>query len=202
MLLSRRVAAISAALALPATCLVATSPLIANADVPANASACVDAGYVWVLVEHDDVVTGGCATEFDYAIDALSSAGIDFVEDGGWISSIDNREAVDPEWWSIWTLADEDEESLYWDFAPVGATELELAPGDVLGLVLQDDYTAGEDSTLPPQSDPFYEPEPTPSPSATASATPTATPTATATATATPTATKSPVRPGLPSSGN
>lgn len=124
-------AALAVGLTLPA--------LYANADATA-AEDCVQAGNVWVNVAYDETETGACATEFEYAQDAITSAGVS--EDVGWIQTVDGRLAADKEWWSVYSLAP-NEDGTYpaeWDFAQVGAAELALAPSSVLAMQLQEDW--------------------------------------------------------------
>ena len=92
----------------------------ASADTSPTA-ACLEAGNVWVLVQTDAVIDGGCADEFDTGLEALSSAGFDVaVDDGGFVNRIDGVPAVKgPEDW--WAYAHSDADLAAWKFYEVGA---------------------------------------------------------------------------------
>jgi hypothetical protein len=196
--------------------------LPANAAPPATAQECVDAKLVWVHVEYDDVVTGACAESFAKAQDALLDTG--FLDaPTGWITKIAGREAVDFEWWSTWLLLPDEETGEYstaWAFGQEGVDTQALSPGDVLGVVLQEDWQ-DFDATRPPaelnlqapQPEETESPEPevseTPEPEESESPEPEETPEATPTPTASPTPTATPKptpaptgKPGMPSTGN
>lgn len=198
---------LSAAAALAGGVAFATLP--AQAAPPETAGECVDAGLVWVHVEADDLYTGACAENFGTAEEALLDTGL-LEAAGGMITTIGDRTAENREWWSIYTLAPGDDGTYAgdWAFAQVGAADLTLAAGDVLGLVLQEDWEKFDD-THAPLLNPFEdeEPEPTesatpsesesPTPEASESPSPSASPKPTATPSSKPT-----TKPGLPKTGN
>ena len=191
-------AILTAGLAVPA--------ITANA-APATAAECVQAGLVWVHVQHDETTTGACAEKFGTAQEALLDAGLTTQTDS-YVTEIDGRTAKDREWWSVYSKSPAD--GAYpaeWEFAQVGLGQLELSASDVLAVVLQPDW---EVDAVAPTADPVegvtLDVTPTPEPS-TPAATPTlvpSTPAATPSA-ATPTPAKPTVaptvKPGLPDSG-
>ncbi|MDF1488307.1 hypothetical protein [Tessaracoccus caeni] len=188
---------------------VAFTTLPAQAAPPESAGECVDAGLVWVHVEFDDLYGGACAENFGTAEEALLDTGL-LEAPGSYITKIGDREAEEREWWSVYTLAPGDDGTYAgdWAFAEVGADTLTLTAGDVLGLVLQEDWDKFEE-THPPLVNPFEDewPEPSPEPSESADPEPSETPSATsspsATSKPTPTPSSKPTtKPGLPKTGN
>lgn len=173
-------------------------PLLQASAEPSDATVCTEAGNVWVHVETDDVVEGGCATDFATGIAALASAGFDVeASSDGFLTTI-NGEPSDrgaEDWWSY---AHSDAELSGWEFYEVGATQSEPAAGSIEGWRLMHTFDQSV-STLPTTApaELLAEVEPTPSPSATPS------PTASPSATATPTPSVAPTpRPALPKTGN
>ncbi|NHB85808.1 hypothetical protein G7085_17915 [Tessaracoccus sp. HDW20] len=161
-----------------------TTTLTAQA-APTTAPECVRAGLVWVSVEYDSFVTGGCADEFTTASAALQSAGL-VTGAEPFVTVVDGRtaNAADREWWSVYSKG-AGEDGTYpagWDFAQVGVMELRLAPSDVLAMVLQPDWNV---MAAPPVTDPVAgidlddptEPEPSTGPSTEPTTDPTPQPT-------------------------
>lgn len=97
---------------------------------------CTEAGNVWVHVENEEKVSGGCATEFANALEATASAGL---TDGAntFVTTIDGYTAdeAEEEFWSLWSYENEE-----WTFAQVGADQMPLEAGDVIGWALQPDW--------------------------------------------------------------
>lgn len=204
-------------------------PALHAAAAPTTAEECVQAGNVWVHVEYDETVTGGCATEFGTALEALTSTFDASISEDGWVETVDNRVPANEEWWSLYLLSPS-EDGTYpdeWAFATVGIAQQEMAASDVLALKLQPDYsstdvpanpvagvTLVDDATpeptpTPPSPEPTSSEAPTASPEPTAApttevpvATPTPAPTTEAPVEQAPTPTVAPTRPGLPKTGN
>lgn len=180
-------------------------PLLQASADPSDATVCTEAGNVWVHVETDDVVDGGCATDFTTGLAALTSAGFDVeASSDGFLTTINGEPAVRgaEDWWS-YAHSDED---LAWAFYEVGATQSAPVAGSIEGWRLMHTYDQSV-STLPTTApvDLLAEVEATPSPSDPASPEPSATASPSASAapspSATPSATQTP-RPALPSTGN
>lgn len=115
-----------------------------------TATECVAAGNVWVHVEHDEVVTGACATEFATGTEAMVTTGL-ATDQGAFYTTVDGVTSEDPQWWSLWTASVEDGELGEWEFAQVGIQEMEPEAGQVLGWRLLADYNQ-------PQEPPLYNP--------------------------------------------
>ncbi len=140
--------------ALPAAALVAVgmSALAApTASAEGTALECTDAGNVWIHIEHGDVVTGDCATEFATVSEAMVNTGL-AADQGSFYTVVDGVTSEDPQWWSLWTAPVEDGALGEWSFAQVGAGELEPEPGSVVGWRLLEDWNEPEEA---PQEDPF-----------------------------------------------
>ncbi|MBB1513747.1 hypothetical protein H5399_14200 [Tessaracoccus sp. MC1627] len=137
--------------ALPFAALLAVglSGLAPTASADETAVACVEAGNVWVHVEHEEV-TGACATEFASATEAMVSTGL-ATDQGAFFITVDGVTAQDPQWWSLWTASVEDGELGEWVFAQVGAGDLVPEAGQVIGWRLLADYNQ-------PQEAPQYNP--------------------------------------------
>lgn len=131
--------------------------LPAHATTP-NAADCIAQGDVWVHVEYDETVTGGCAAEHGTLEEATRSAGIELGGDGGFYTLVDGRTADGTnatEWWSVWTGTDGKD----WTLSQVGANELELADGTLAAWVLSPDWN---EEAEPPATNPLEAPAPTP----------------------------------------
>ena len=171
---------------------------------------CLLAGNVWVVVEHDNGTVTGCATEFGTGFEALTSAGIEFTEAGGFVQTIagEPTEAGAQDWWSYWSATPTDDGApAQWVSYLVGAADSEPQPGTVEGWRLAHSWTdapapatqviLGDDATPAPTVTASVSATPTPVPSNSATPSATATPTVAATASSTP----APATPGLPSTG-
>jgi Leucine-rich repeat (LRR) protein len=115
-----------------------------TSDVPdpkahAGASACVNAGRVWVVVERDTGrQQGGCATRFGTGLEALASAG--FTPTGsGFVTAIDgypSREIADS-YWSYWQATDpvtkDGAVSYRWSYSQAGADQHRPKAGSIEG---------------------------------------------------------------------
>lgn len=140
--------------ALPLAALIAIGMSAVSASTAAaegNALECVDAGNVWIHIEHDDVVTGACATEFATVTEAMVSTGL-AADQGSFYTTVDGVTSEDPQWWSLWTAPVEDGALGAWEFAQVGASELAPEPGSIVGWRLLEDYNKPEEA---PQVDPL-----------------------------------------------
>lgn len=111
---------------------------------------CIEQGNVWVHVEYDETVTGGCATEFANALEATSSAGL---ADGTaeYVTTIDGRLADEGkrEFWSLW----EHEDDGSWTMSQLGAPEMPVEAGDIVGWALQPDWNVNPGPA--PSADPM-----------------------------------------------
>ncbi|NLE98486.1 MAG: DUF4430 domain-containing protein [Propionibacterium sp.] len=126
------------------------SGLPAVADTTTTADTCLAQDNVWVHVEFDETVTGGCATEFGTAQEATISAGMT-EEEGPFFTTIADRAAdgtTAQEWWSLWTSDDGDD----WAMAEVGAGELTLDAGQIVSWALQPDWDV---DAVAPQANPL-----------------------------------------------
>lgn len=193
-LLQRRVPRTVAAALLGVGLLAAATTLPASADDAAEA--CVSAGNVWVVVDVDGDVSGGCATEFATGLEALASAGFAYTAPGGFVATIDGapNPAGAQDWWSYWNNTPGDD-GVYagWESYQVGAAEAKPVAGSVEGWRLWHSWeTMAEAPTVNPVEGFVLG----------ATQTPTATPTPTVSATATTSASATPVIPGLPHTGN
>ncbi len=189
-------------------------PLIQASANPSPTAACLDAGNVWVLVQTDDAVDGGCAEEFGTGLEALSSAGFEVdIDDTGFINRIDGVPAVKgPQDW--WAYAHTDADLAAWEFYEVGALESEPAPGSIEAWRLIHSYddtdtfpsiTPGEllaDVAATPTPSPSVSTEPSTTATSSPSPEPSGSPSMSVAPSATATSTTSPVRPGLPHTGN
>lgn len=137
--------------ALPFAALLAVgiSGLAPHAAADETAVACVEAGNVWVHVEHEEV-TGACATEFASGTEAMVSTGL-ATDQGTFFTTVDGVTAQDPQWWSLWTASVEDGQLGEWVFSQVGAGDLVPEAGQVIGWRLLEDYNK-------PQEAPVYNP--------------------------------------------
>ncbi len=138
------------ALPLAALLAVGLSGLAPHASADETAVACVDAGNVWVHVEHEEV-TGACATEFATATEAMVSTGL-AADQGAFFITVDGVTAEDPQWWSLWTASVEDGQLGEWVFAQVGAGDLVPEAGQVIGWRLLEDYNQPQEA---PQFNPL-----------------------------------------------
>lgn len=184
-------------------------PLLQASAEPSPTAACLEAGNVWVHVELDDTVGGGCATEFGTGIEALTSAGFDVAYgESGFVDTIDGNPTPrgEEDWWSYAHTGDD---LSGWEFYEVGATQSAPAAGSIEAWRLM--HTYSQDVSSLPLIDPadlVAEVEATPSatPSVSETATPSSSPSASATASASPTASSAPTAtalpPSLPHTGN
>lgn len=127
------------------------SGIPAMADTTNQAQDCLAEDNVWVHVEYDDTVTGGCATTFSNAQEATVSAGLTD-EEGPFFTTISGRTADGVnarEWWSLWTATGPAGD---WVMAEVGANELTLEAGGIVSWTLQPDWNIQPGPA--PQSDP------------------------------------------------
>lgn len=118
--------------------------LAPNAAANGTASSCLADGNVWVVVEHDSGTADGCATEFGSGIEALTSAGIDHTQSGGFISTVDGQpSAAGPEdWWSYWSATPAPDGTIAeWTSYSVGGAESRPAAGSVEGWRLAHSFT-------------------------------------------------------------
>lgn len=146
------------ALPLAALLAVGLSGLAPHASADETAVACVDAGNVWVHVEHEEV-TGACATEFATATEAMVNTGL-AADQGAFFITVDGVTAEDPQWWSLWTASVEDGQLGEWVFAQVGAGDLVPEAGQVIGWRLLEDYNQPQEAPqFNPLSDEAAEPE-------------------------------------------
>lgn len=160
-----------------ATLLVLGLPGLAHhAAADETADSCIEAGNVWVHVEHEDVV-GACATEFATGTEAMISTGL-AADQGTFFVTIDGVTAQDPQWWSLWTASVEDGQLGEWVFSQVGAGDLVPEAGQVIGWRLLEDYNQPQEA---PQHNPLAEAAAAPAPEASP---PVASPTALAEASA------------------
>lgn len=172
-------------------------PALHASAEPSPATACIDAGNVWVHVEFKDAVDGGCATEFGTGLVALASAGFDVAaSEAGFVNTLDG-EPSDPgpeDWWSYAYVG---ENSTEWTAYQVGATQSAPVAGSIEAWRLMTTYSQ-DVSSLPlvAPAELLAEVESTPSPTATPSALPSDSTSPTpSTTTATP-------APSLPKTGN
>lgn len=190
--------------AISATVLGLGLPLtLASADD--SAALCLQDGNVWVFVEIDDAVLEGCATEFATGFEALTSAGIEYTESGGFITTIEGEpgEAGPQDWWSYWSGTASVDGAVEWESYMVGASQSEPEAGTIEGWRLAHSW---EDAPAP-SLEQLELPQATATPTVTASvsaspsasASPSVSPSATASATTAPTV--RPTSPGLPSTG-
>lgn len=136
----------------------AAGAIVASAigfGLPAHATTtpadCIAQGDVWVHVEYDETVSGGCATEHATLDEATRSAGIELGGDGGFYTLVDGRTADSTnatEWWSVWTATD----GADWTLSQVGANELEVADASVAAWVLSPDWNKEAE---PPANNPL-----------------------------------------------
>ncbi|MDO5737120.1 MAG: hypothetical protein Q4P15_11670 [Propionibacteriaceae bacterium] len=170
-------------------------PLLPAAADPSPAAACLEAGNVWVHVELDETVSGGCATAFGTGLEALASAGFTAVAPGGFVSTIDGKPAPrgEEDWWAY---AHTDDALKAWEFYLVGGAESKPVAGSIEAWRLM--HTYSQDVSSLPLVTPaklLADVEPAPSPSPSVSATPSAS------TAPTPSATTKPA-PSLPNTGN
>lgn len=105
----------------------------------AGASACVNAGRVWVVVERDTGLNqGGCATKFSTGLEALTSAG--FAPTGSsMITAIDGYPGatVADSYWSYWHASDPVRTStgtqFGWTYSQTGAAGYHPEAGSIEG---------------------------------------------------------------------
>ena len=126
-----------------------TWPITASAD--GTAAECVEAGNVWLHVEHGDVINGACATEFANVAEAMAATGL-APDQGSFYVTVDGVTAQDPQWWSLWTASVDNGELGEWAFAQVGAADLEPEAGQIVGWRLLEDYNKPQEA---PQYDPL-----------------------------------------------
>lgn len=182
-------------------------PLLQASADPSPTTACIDAGNVWVHVEFDDTVGGGCATEFGTGLEALASAGFDVAaSDAGFVDTVDGEPSVrGPEDW--WAYAHTSEDLTGWEFYEVGATQSKPVAGSIEAWRLMQTFST-DVSSLPlvAPAELLAEVESTPSASPTASTEPSATASPSvqpeASAVPTPSATTTRPTPLLPRTGN
>lgn len=180
-------------------------PLLSASADSSDATLCTDAGNVWVHVEMDAVIDGGCATEFATGFEALTSAGFSFDAADGFINTINGEPAVKgaEDWWSY---AHSDKDLAGWEFYMVGASDSQPVAGSIEAWRLM--HTFDQDvSSLPETAiaDLLADVEATPAPSVTPSATmtPSASVAPSPSAVPSPTSTTSTApRPSLPNTGN
>lgn len=176
-------------------------PLLHASADPSDATVCTAAGNVWVHVEVDDAVQGGCATEFATGFDALTSAGFEFEASAdGFLTTI-NGAPADPGAEDWWSYTHTDEGLTAWEFYEVGAKQSEPVAGSIEGWRLMHTFDQDVDTlptTTPAELLAEVEASPGPSvspePSDSTAPSPTVAPSTTAPST-TP-------RPSLPSTGN
>lgn len=135
------------ALTFAAAVAVALSGVASPAHAQTEALACVEEGNVWLHVEHDDVITGACATEFATVTEAMATTGL-APDQGSFYLTVDGVTAVDPQWWSLWTAPVVNGALGEWEFAQVGAQDLEPEPGQVVGWRLLADYNEPQEAPL------------------------------------------------------
>lgn len=123
-------------------------PLINASADPSPTTACLDAGNVWVHVEVDDNVRGGCASAFGSGIEALTSAGFDVdLNDSGFVDAIDGKPSPkgQEDWWAY---AHTDVGSNTWKFYEVGGTQSKPVAGSIEAWRLMHTYSQ-DVSSLP-----------------------------------------------------
>ncbi|MHA6511401.1 hypothetical protein [Tessaracoccus sp. Z1128] len=135
--------------ALPVAALVALGLAAIAQPAAADPAAieCVEAGNVWVHVEHDDVVTGACATEFATGTEAMVTTGL-AADQGSYVTTIDGVTSKDPQWWSLWTATPADGDLGEWEFSQVGIAEMAPEAGQVIGWRLLEDYNEPQEAPL------------------------------------------------------
>lgn len=145
-------------------------PLVtAQATPPATATACVDAGLVWVHVETETKVSGACAEKFATASEALVSSGLG-TETGDFVTTVDGVTADGTnarQFWAIWSMDATQAKTSDWQFSQVAAPQLKLTAGSVLGFQLWPDWNI---TTTAPKTNPLLEGTQTPAPTPTATA--------------------------------
>ncbi len=113
---------------------------------PDPTTQCLDDGNVWVLVEFDDGVQGGCATEFADGFEALNSAGFTAaISDDGFLNTIDGEPSTagDEDWWAY---AHSDPDLTAWEFYEVGGNQSEPVAGSIEGWRLMHSFDAEDTS--------------------------------------------------------
>lgn len=176
-------------------------PLLHAFAEPSDAAVCTEAGNVWVHVEIDDAVDGGCATDFATGLKALASAGFDVdASDAGFINTINGEPAVPgaEDWWAY---AHSDEDLAGWDFYEVGATQSEPSAGSIEAWRLVHSWEAEDTFPSLTPEDLLADVEPSPEPSVTATPSPSASASVLPSVVPSTTPSQAP-RPSLPSTGN
>ncbi len=127
-------------------------PVLHAQAEPTDAAVCTQAGNVWVHVELDGDVGGGCATEFATGLEALTSAGFEAqMTDDGFLTTIDGEPSdPGPEDW--WAYAHTDVELTGWEFYQVGLTQSAPTAGSIEGWRLM--HTYSQDVSSLPETDP------------------------------------------------
>lgn len=147
----------------------------ANAEAFPEATGCLAAGNVWVLVERDTgAQAGGCATEFGDGLEALQSAGFTVNHSDGFITHIGGHPtgAADQMYWSYWQLGTG--AAAQWQYSQLGAALSSPEPGTVEGWRFVS--WAGGAMAEPPNWRPTPPPSPTPTPTPTPTKGPTTKP--------------------------
>ncbi|MDY6050124.1 MAG: hypothetical protein SPI77_06170 [Corynebacterium sp.] len=154
---------------LSATALTVSSALVpasATPTPPDDAGNCIEAGYVWVVVDdgtgNETDLLGGCATDFSTGAKALTSAGFT-IDSEAFVTSI-NGVTTDyygeGTYWSYWF--DENPtagQPITWEYSEVGLGNSEPQPGSIEGWrVAYNDSTMPRLKTLPSPTKRTFEP--------------------------------------------
>lgn len=160
MLPANRLLRVAAAVGLAASLGFAAAPALA--DDFDTAADCLAADNVWVVVEADDDVFEGCATEFATGLEALTSAGFDYSAAGGFVSEIEGLpvEPGEQDWWSYWHAEPTTGGTVGgWESYMVGAASSEPEPGTIEGWRLWHSFDF-ETAPAEPPSFPIITSEP------------------------------------------
>ena len=119
-----------------------TVPLLQASAESSPTASCLAAGNVWVLVENDDAISGGCADEFGTGFAALESAGFKVeADDTGFINKINGvpSDKGAEDWWAY---AHSDADVAAWQFYEVGAAKSKPTAGSIEAWRLIHSYSA------------------------------------------------------------